>query len=415
MNIQIQAQRAKEASYILANVGIDQRNAALNAIADGLEENIDKILKANAIDMEDAKNSGIPVSMQDRLMLSEERIRGVAFAVRQVTMLPDVLGEVERMWERPNGLLIGKKRVPLGLVAMIYEARPNVTVDASVLSLRTGNAIILRGGKEAINSNLELVRIMKEALKKVDLPQDAIEIISDTSRESATQLMKLNDYIDVLIPRGSAGLIKSVVSNSTVPVIETGAGNCHIYIDEFADIQMGLDILVDAKCLRPSLCNSLETLLIHESRADEFLKAMHNKLSEYKVQLRGCDKTAAIIPCDKAIEEDYFTEFNDLILAIKVVGNIDDAIAHINKYGTKHSECIITNDYTNSQKFLKMIDAAAVYVNASTWFSDGFEFGLGAEIGISTQKLHARGPMGLEALTSIKYIIYGNGQCRGKK
>ena len=415
MDIRQQAQNAKEASYILANTGIDLRNAALNAIADGLEGNIATILKANATDMENAKNSGISTAMQDRLMLSEERIRSIASAVRQVTTLSDVIGEVERMWERPNGLLIGKKRVPLGLVAMIYEARPNVTVDASVLAIRTGNAVILRGGKEAINSNLEFVRIMKEALKKVGLPEHAIEIISDTSRESALALMKLNDYVDVLIPRGSARLIKSVVENSIVPVIETGAGNCHIYIDEFADIKMGLDILVDAKCSRPSLCNALETLLVHENRAEEFLKAAYERLSEYKVELRGCEKTAAIIPCEKATDEDYFTEFNDLILAIKVVENIDEAARHINKHSTKHSECIITNDYTNSQKFLKLIDAAAVYVNASTWFSDGFEFGLGAEIGISTQKLHARGPMGLEALTSIKYIIYGNGQCRGKK
>ena len=415
MDIKQQAQSAKEASYVLANAGIDLRNAALYAIADGLEENIADVLKANALDMESAKNGGIGVAMQDRLMLSEERVRSIASAVRQITALPDVLGEIERMWERPNGLLIGKKRVPLGLVAMIYEARPNVTVDASVLAIRTGNAVILRGGKEAINSNLEFVRIMKEALKKVGLPEHAIEIISDTSRESALALMKLNGYVDVLIPRGSAGLIKSVVTNSTVPVIETGAGNCHIYIDEFADIQMGLDILVDAKCSRPSLCNALETLLVHEKRAEEFLKTAYERLSEYKVELRGCEKTAAIIPCEKATDEDYFTEFNDLILAIKVVENIDSAAHHINKHSTKHSECIITNDYTNSQKFLKLIDAAAVYVNASTWFSDGFEFGLGAEIGISTQKLHARGPMGLEALTSIKYIIYGNGQCRGKK
>ena len=415
MSINHQAQKAKEASYILANTGIDLRNAALNAIASALEENINSILEANAIDIENAKNSDLSTSMQDRLMLTEERIRSISASVRQVTMLPDILGEVERMWERPNGLLIGRKRVPLGLVAMIYEARPNVTVDASVLSLRTGNAVILRGGKEAINSNLELVRIMKDALKIVGLPEHSIEIVSDTSRESALELMKLNDYIDVLIPRGSAGLIKSVVNNSTVPVIETGAGNCHIFIDEFADIQMGLDILVDAKCNRPSVCNSLETLLVHEKIAEEFLKAAHIRLGEHNVELRGCEKTAEIIPCNKATEEDYYTEFNDLIIAIKVVDDIDNAIRHIHKHGTKHSECIITKDYSNSQKFLKMIDAAAVYVNASTWFSDGFEFGLGAEIGISTQKLHARGPMGLEALTSIKYIIYGNGQCRGKK
>jgi len=415
MSIEKQAQSAKEAGYILGSVGIDLRNAALDAIALGLEENIDQVIKMNAIDMNNAKISGISTAMQDRLMLSEERVRSIAESVRQITNLPDVLGEVERMWERPNGLLIGRKRVPLGLVGMIYEARPNVTVDASVLAIRTGNAVILRGGKEAINSNLEFVRIMKEALRKVGLPESGIEIISDTSRESAVEMMKLNQYIDVLIPRGSAGLIKSVVDNATVPVIETGAGNCHIYIDEFADIGMGLDILVDAKCSRPSLCNALETLLVHQKKAEEFLEAAKLKLEEFGVQLRGCDETGKIIACEKATDEDYFTEFNDLILAIKIVSNIDSAINHINKHGTKHSECIITNDYANSQKFLKLVDAAAVYVNASTWFSDGFEFGLGAEIGISTQKLHARGPMGMEALTSIKYIIYGNGQCRGKK
>ena len=415
MSIKEQASLAKEASYILASASINLRNAALFAIADGLEANIESVLKANSIDMENAKSNGISVAMQDRLMLNEERIRAIASAVRQITALPDALGEVERMWERPNGLLIGKKRVPLGLVGMIYEARPNVTVDAAVLAIRTGNAVMLKGGKEAINSNLELVRIMKEALKKVGLPEHSVEIIADTSRESTMGMMKLNGYIDVLIPRGGAGLIKSVVANATVPVIETGAGNCHIYIDEFADINMGLDILVDAKCSRPSLCNALETLLVHEKRADEFLKAAKVKLDEFGVELRGCEKTRDIIDCKAATDEDYFTEYNDLIIAIKVVGNIDEAVGHINKHSTKHSECIITNDYANSQKFLKLIDAAAVYVNASTWFSDGFEFGLGAEIGISTQKLHARGPMGLETLTSIKYIIYGNGQCRGKK
>ena len=414
MSIEKQAQSAKDASYILASTGLDLRNAALHAIADGLEENISKIIEMNTIDMENAKNNGISTAMQDRLMLSEERVRSIAASVRQVTALPDVIGEVERMWERPNGLIIGKKRVPMGLVGMIYEARPNVTVDASVLCIRTGNAVMLRGGREAINSNLEFVRIMKEALKKVGLPESSIEIISDTSRESATAMMKLNGYIDVLIPRGGAGLIKSVVENATVPVIETGSGNCHVYIDEFADIQMGVDILIDSKCKRPSVCNSCENLLVHEKRAEEFLKAAHGRLSEYGVELRGCERTQAIITCKKATDEDYFTEYYDLILAIKVVDSLDEAISHINKHSTKHSECILTNDYASSQKFLKLIDAAAVYVNASTWFSDGFEFGFGAEIGISTQKLHARGPMGLEALTSTKYIVYGNGQCRGK-
>ena len=397
MCIKKQAQNAKEASYMLANTSINLRNAALAAIAKSLEENTDKIIAANAIDMQNAKNKGISEPLQDRLMLNKERIAGIAAAVKQVVTLPDVLGEVDSMWERPNGLIIGKKRVPIGLIGIIYEARPNVTVDAAVLCLKTGNAVILRGGSEAVNSNTALAAVMREALVKAGLPQSSVELIEDTSRETAAAMMKLDKYIDVLIPRGGAGLIKTVKENATIPVIETGTGNCHTYIDEFADIQMGLDILINAKCSRPSVCNACETLLVHEKIADNFLPPAEKELRNRNVDIR---------------RGDYETEFNDLIISVKVVENIDEAIAHINKYGTKHSECIVTGNYNNSQKFLKMVDAAAVYINASTRFTDGYEFGFGAEIGISTQKLHARGPMGLKELTTTKYIIYGEGQVR---
>jgi len=397
MDINKQAQAAKQASYILANTSIDTRNTALSLMADSLEASATAIIKANAIDMENAKNKGISRAMQDRLMLDEDRINSIAAGVRQIIALPDVLGEVDSMWERPNGLVIGKKRVPLGLIGIIYEARPNVTVDAAVLCLKAGNAVMLRGGSEAFHSNMELVRVMKDALKEAGLPEAAIEIVEDTSRETATAMMKLHSYIDVLIPRGGAGLIKSVLENATIPVIETGTGVCHIYIDEFADLQMGLDILINAKCQRPSVCNACETLLVHEKVAAKFLPLAENALTAQGVEIRYGD---------------YDVEFLDLILSVKTVKNMDEAIAHINEYGTQHSECIITNDYAASQKFLKMVDAAAVYVNASTRFTDGFEFGFGAEIGISTQKLHARGPMGLRELTTVKYIIMGSGQIR---
>ena len=397
MNIEKQAQAAKEASYTLANSNIDTRNRAISIIADNLEANTEAIINANMLDMENAKNNGLSKPLQDRLMLNEERIKAIAFAARQVIDLPDVLGEIDSMWERPNGLTIGKKRVPLGLIGIIYEARPNVTVDAAVLCLKAGNTVMLRGGSEAFHSNLQLVYVMKDALIKANLPQSAIEIIEDTSRETATAMMKLHKHIDVLIPRGGAGLIKAVVENATIPVIETGTGICHTYIDESADIQMGLDILVNAKCQRPSVCNACETLLVHEKIAPMFLPLAEKEMTKRGVEIRYSD---------------YDVEFLDLILSVKTVKDIDEAIAHINEYGTKHSECIVTKDYAASQKFLKTVDAAAVYVNASTRFTDGFEFGFGAEIGISTQKLHARGPMGIKELTTTKYIIYGGGQIR---
>lgn len=396
-----QAGRAKEAAYKLGITSISIRNAGLNAIADSLEAGVDSIVKANAVDIDNAKKAGMSGSMLDRLVLDKERIYQIASAVRDIVKLGDVLGEVES-WERPNGLVIGRKRVPLGLIGIIYESRPNVTVDAAVLCIKSGNACLLRGGSEAIRTNLELVCIMKDAIAKAGLPKHAIEIVEDTARETVNTMMKLDRYIDVLIPRGGVGLIKSVTQNATIPVIQTGTGNCHVYIDEFADIKMGLDILINAKCQRPSVCNACETLLVHEKAAKVFMPLARTELEKRSVEVR-----------ENATEEDYYTEYNDLILAVKIVKNIDEAIAHINKYNSKHSECIVTNDYANSQKFLKMVDAAAVYVNASTRFTDGFEFGFGAEIGISTQKLHARGPMGLHELTTVKYIIQGNGQIRG--
>ena len=396
-----QAQKAREAAYELGVSGIGVRNAGLNAIADSLEAGVDCIIKANAVDVENAKKAGLSGSMLDRLVLNKQRIQSIAAAVRDIALLPDVLGEGES-WERPNGLVIGRKRVPLGLIGIIYESRPNVTVDAAVLCIKSGNACLLRGGSEAIRTNLELARIMKDAIAKAGLPKHAIEIVEDTSRETVTAMMKLNQYIDVLIPRGGAGLIKSVTQNAAISVIETGTGNCHTYIDEFADLRMGLEILINAKCQRPSVCNACETLLVHEKIAKEFMSQARKELVKRGVEVR-----------ENATKEDYYTEYNDLILAVKVVKSIDEAIAHINKYGSKHSDCIVTKDYDNSQKFLKMVDAAAVYVNASTRFTDGYEFGFGAEIGISTQKLHARGPMGLRELTTVKYIIMGNGQTRG--
>lgn len=411
--IREQAIRAKEASYQLSLAGITQKNDALLKIAENLIQNKSYILAENEKDLSKAEENGVKATMLDRLRLTEQRIEEMAEGVRQVVNLHDPIGEVIHMTERPNGLVIGKKRVPLGLIGIIYEARPNVTVDAVCLTLKTGNATLLRGGKEALCSNLALVKVMKEAIVSAGLPESTVELISDTDRETAKEMMRLNGIVDVLIPRGGAGLIKTVVENATVPVIETGTGNCHTYVDDFADLDMALSILVNAKTQRPSVCNACESLLVSEKIAQEFLPMAKEALEEKGVELRGCEKTLELISISPATEEDFYTEYNDLILSVKVVSGIDEAISHINTHNTKHSECIVTNDYHHSQKFLKSVDAAAVYVNASTRFTDGFEFGYGAEIGISTQKLHARGPMGLEALTTVKYIIYGNGQIRG--
>lgn len=406
------AKNAKSASLKIGNLSCEKKNEALKEIANALIENTDKILAENEIDLKNAKENNIKTSMIDRLRLTKERIKGIAEGVLQVALLNDPIGEVLGMTKRPNGLTIGKKRVPIGVIGIIFEARPNVTVDAACLTLKTGNAVILRGGKEAIRSNIILTDIMRSALLKVGIPEDAINLIHGTDRETAREMMKLNGYIDVLIPRGGAGLIKSVVENATVPVIETGAGNCHIYVDSDADIDMACSILINAKVQRPSVCNACESLLIHKDIAAAFIPKAFKALDENGVEIRGCERTKAIYDVKPATDEDYYTEYNDLIISAKIVDNIDEAINHINTHNTKHSESIITKSYDNAQKFLNEIDAAAVYVNASTRFTDGFEFGFGAEIGISTQKLHARGPMGLNELTSTKYIIYGNGQIR---
>lgn len=404
---------AKAASFSLMNIDSALKSAALLKIADFLEENADEIIEENKKDVENFISGGGKASMVDRLTLDKKRISDMADGVRKVEALPDPVGEVLGMTKRPNGLVIGKKRVPIGVIGIIYEARPNVTVDAAALCLKTSNACILRGGKEAINSNKKIVEVITNALKSCGFPENAVQLVTDTSRETAKELMRLSKYLDVLIPRGGKGLIQSVVENATVPVIETGTGNCHIYVESTADFKMAEEILVNAKTSRPSVCNAAESLLVDEKISEKFLPVAKKALDSFNVELRGCEKTLKILPdISLATDEDFYTEYNDYIMSVKVVSGIDEAISHINEHGTGHSEAIITNDYNASNKFLNEIDAAAVYVNASTRFTDGFEFGFGAEIGISTQKLHARGPMGLCELTSIKYIVYGNGQTR---
>lgn len=412
--IEQQGVQAKKAALRLMTCGTGEKNKALLAIADALVCGKDKIIEANAIDMSKAKQAGMSESLQDRLLLDAKRIEAIADSVRQVVALDDPVGVVDKMTTRPNGLIIGRRKVPLGVIAIIYESRPNVTVDAAVLCLKAGNAVILRGGKEAFNSNDMLTQLMRQAIKGSGLPADSVSLVQDTTRDSVDQVMNLSGYIDVLIPRGGAGLIRHVVDNARVPVIETGVGNCHIYIESTADLNMGAEIIYNAKCSRPSVCNAAETLLVDRHIAGEFLPRAKALLDKKNTQLRGCPETQAILGnCVLlATDEDYWTEFGDYILAVKVVEGLDDAIAHVNKYGSHHSEAIVTNSYSASQRFLNEVDAAAVYVNASTRFTDGGEFGLGAEIGISTQKMHARGPMGLEQLTTMKYVVYGNGQVR---
>lgn len=409
-----QGSLAQKASRVLMTASSGVKDRALNAIADMLEKEADAILKANADDIALAKEAGMREALIDRLLLTKERISGIAKGVREVSALPDPIGAVESTVVRPNGLIIGRKTVPLGVIAIIYEARPNVTADAAALCLKSGNAAILRGGKEAFRSNAAIMEIMRRAVASAGLPEDCVSLVQDTSRESARELMQLDEYVDVLIPRGGAGLIRSVVENSRVPVIETGVGNCHVFIDETADIKMGAEIIFNAKCQRPSVCNAAETMLVHRNIAEKFLPEAKKLLDTKNTEIRGCPETASILGPSvvPAQESDWYTEYGDYILAVKVVSGIDEAIEHINKYNTGHSEAIVTNDYTNAQRFLNEIDAAAVYVNASTRFTDGGEFGLGAEIGISTQKMHARGPMGLKQLTSCKYVIYGSGQIR---
>ena len=413
MELRVIGQKAKDASFLLGKMGSAEKNKGLLAAAQEILDQQEKILAANAIDIEHAKAKGMAQGLVDRLLLTSARIDGIVEGMRQVVGLEDPIGEVISMKQRPNGMMVGQKRVPLGVIGIIYEARPNVTADAFALCFKTGNAVILRGGSDAIHSNQAIVEVIRDGLKKCDIPEDAIQLLSDTSRETATEFMRLNGYLDVLIPRGGAGLIRSVVQNSTVPVIETGTGNCHIYVDETADFDMALDILFNAKTQRIGVCNACESTLIHRSIAKDFLPMMKKRLDEKQVEIRADEEACKIIPeFIKATEEDWGTEYLDYIMSCKIVDSVDEAIAHINKYNTGHSEAIITSDYDNAQKFLNEVDAAAVYVNASTRFTDGFEFGFGAEIGISTQKLHARGPMGLLALTSTKYIIYGNGQIR---
>ena len=405
--------RAKAASRGLKIAPTATKNNALLAIADALCDNMEMVISANQKDIAAARSSGISEAMIDRLTLTESRIRSMADAVRQVVKLEDPVGKVETGFTRPNGLRISKTKVPLGVVAIIFESRPNVTVDAAVLCLKSGNDCILRGGKEAIHSNKALAGIMRQAIAGAGISPDAILLVEDTSRESAAQLMRLNGYVDVLIPRGGAGLIKSVVENATVPVIETGAGNCFIFVDDSANFDMAASIIDNAKTSRPSVCNAVENVLVHRAIAPAFLPQMAEALAHAGVEIRGCSETCAILPSAKpATEEDFYTEYNDYILAVKVVSGIDEAISFIESHSTHHSEAIITESYAHSQQFLSQVDSAAVYVNASTRFTDGGEFGFGAEIGISTQKLHTRGPMGLSELTTTKYIIFGDGQIR---
>ena len=412
--LQQQGQAAKDAAYVLSTAGTARKNAALAAIADTLAQHQSQWLEANAQDVAAAKEAGIRPAMLDRLTLTPERIAGIVEGVRQVAALPDPIGRVDKMETRPNGLIIGRRRVPLGVIAIIFEARPNVTVDAAALCLKSGNACILRGGKEAIRSNRCAAELMRQALRTAGLPEDCISLVQDTSHETARELMHLNDVVDVLIPRGGAGLIRAVAKEASVPVIRTGEGVCHIYIDNEADLDMGARILFNAKCSRPSVCNAAECVLVHQDVAADFWKLALPLLEEKQVELRA-DAAAMEILGERAVpaaESDWDAEYGDYILAVRTVRDMDEAVAFINRHGTGHSEAIITRNYFKAQHFLDYVDAAAVYVNASTRFTDGGEFGLGAEIGISTQKMHARGPMGLEELTSCKYVIYGEGQVR---
>ncbi len=405
--------KAKQASYILASLSAHDKNRALLEIAAALREKCDYIISENVRDIENGRRNNMKEGIIDRLMLNRDRIFAMAEGIEQIANLPDPIGEVISQIKRPNGLKIGKMRVPLGVIGIIYEARPNVTADAAGLCLKSGNSVILRGGKEAIFSNIAITKVMQDAGLKCGLPEGFINLIENTSRESATALMRLNDYLDVIIPRGGAGLIRAVVENATVPAIETGTGNCHVYVDKTADLDMAKNIVINAKTQRPSVCNAEEKLLIHKDIADEFLKIIIPEFTSRGVEIVGDEKVCVFFEdAIPATEQDWKEEYLDLKIGIKVVDSFDEAVSHINKYNSRHSEAIITNDYQASQRFLEEIDAAAVYVNASTRFTDGFEFGFGAEIGISTQKIHARGPMGLEALTTTKYIIYGDGQIR---
>lgn len=404
---------AKQAARYLNVLGSTQKNQGLYGAADALMEASDSIIAANERDLDNARKKGMHSGLLDRLMLNPSRVEAMAEGLKAVAALEDPVGEVLSMKPRPNGLLIGQKRVPIGVIGMIYEARPNVTADAFGLCFKAGNAVILKGGSDALWSNKAIVKAIQTGLSSAGLPSKAVQLIEDTSRETAKELMRMNQYVDVLIPRGGAGLIRSVVENSTVPVIETGTGNCHIFVDESADFSMALDIIFNAKTQRIGVCNACESLVVHRKIAREFLPLLKKKLDEKQVEVRADEEACAIVPeFSSASEEDWGREYLDYILSLKLVDSVEEAIYHINRYNTRHSEAIITSTYANAQKFLNEIDAAVVYVNASTRFTDGFEFGFGAEIGISTQKLHARGPMGLKELTATKYIVYGDGQVR---
>jgi len=406
--------KAVAAKGRIATASTGEKNEILKEIAVRLRANVPEILAENERDIGDARENGISDTMVDRLRLTEERIFGIADACMELVNLEDPVGEILEGSLRPNGMRITKVRVPMGVVGIIYESRPNVTVDAAALCIKSGNAAILRGGKEAIHSNKILMKVMQQAVVSCGFPAETVQLVEDTSREVSTQMMRANDYIDILIPRGGAGLIQAIVKNATVPVIETGTGNCHIYVDELSDIDMAVDITDNGKTQRPSVCNALETCLVHAGVAEEFLPKLAERFRAHQVEIRGCERTRAILGDQvvPATEEDYGTEFLDYIISIKVVDSIEEAISHIRKYSTGHSECIITRDYDHAEKFQREVDSACVYVNCSTRFTDGGEFGLGAEIGISTQKLHVRGPMGLKELTTMKYWINGNGQIR---
>ena len=412
MTITEMGRRAKEAARILATAGALKQKALLHA-ADALWSRREEILAANTQDLEAGKAAGMSQALLDRLALTEGRIQDMSTAVKEVAKAPDPVGRVLSGSVLENGLQLQKVTVPMGVMGIIYEARPNVTSDAAALCVKAGSAVILRGGKEALNSNRAVAQVLRDALEETGLPADCVQLVQDTSRQSAQELMTLTDYLDVLIPRGGAGLIRSVKENARVPVIETGVGNCHVYVDQSADLDMAAEIIFNAKCSRPAVCNAIETILVHEKAAPAALPKIQEQLEEKQVELRGCERTRAILPgITPATEEDWSTEYLDYILAVKVVDSLEEALEHIGRYSTGHSECIVTQDYTAAQRFLNEVDAAAVYVNASTRFTDGGQFGLGAEIGISTQKLHARGPMGLEQLVSYKFLIRGNGQVR---
>ena len=407
------AKQAQRAYRVLANLSTDVKNRALLLMAEGIEQNAERIKEENLKDLKAGEEKGLSKALLDRLLLNDKRIAAMADGLRQVASLPDPVGEVVKMWKRPNGLMIGKMRVPIGVVGVIYESRPNVTADTAGLCVKSGNAVLLRGGSEAINSNRVIVDVLKEACEKAGVPSDAVSFLDTTDRKAVEVMLKLDEYIDLIVPRGGEGLIRFVAENSKIPVVYHYKGVCHTYVDKYADLKMAEEICFNAKVQRPGVCNAMETMLVHKDVASEFLPVICNRLREAGVEIRGCEKTREIVPWVKpAMEDDWYEEYLDLVLAVKVVESFEEAVEHINRYGSHHSDAIVTKDYERGMRFLREVDSAAVYVNASTRFTDGYEFGLGAEMGISTQKLHVRGPMGLEDLTCCKYIVLGCGHIR---